>query len=311
LKPIPDSAQIVEIGPREGFESIRSPIALPAKLDVIESMIAAGVSAMEIASFVNKGEGFQAEEATRIVRTINKRCGKSNFRSIVLVDNFKEALWALECGIREIAYCISITDEYNLTQYNRSVKEALVNLQMITTQLPKARVRVRLENVFGRPFSGKINCDSVLSLLKNIIACGANEVVLCDNIGGAQPMQVYELVNKIKVSFPYQAFGLHLSDAQGMALANVLAGLDAGITTFDSSVGGLGGDLFAQGIAGNIATEDLLNILQSVGIQTNIRIRDYLKAVMLVRNNIRSELHSHIFKLYYCGGLDKITSLGQ
>ena len=156
------------------------------------------------------------------------------------------------------------------------------------------KVRLGVATAFGCPFLGRIDNESVLNLVEAGLALGAEAVILSDTIGVANPQQVYQMAQAFKTAYPEVPVGLHLHDTRGMGLANTLAGLEAGVTTFETSVGGLGGCPFAPGAAGNTATEDMVNMLHSMGIKTGIDLEKYLEAVRLVREEIQKELTGHM-----------------
>ena len=291
---LPTEVEIIEVGPRDGFQNVKTQIATKIKLAIIDAMIEAGIGTMEVTSFVHPKAIPQMSDATEVAKHVLEKHSGTGFRSIALVPNLKGAQTAYDSGLREITYVISVSEKHNLANINRTTKESLTELQNIITAMPDLKVRLGTATSFGCPFQGKINYDAVLSLIEAAVLIGVREVVLCDTIGVAQPLQVYELTKNVRKNFLEIPMVLHLHDTRGMALANTLAAMQAGITSFETSVGGLGGCPFAPGAAGNSATEDLLNMLQSMGIQTNITLKNYLKAVYLVRDHIQKNLTSHM-----------------
>ena len=291
---LPDSIEIIEVGPRDGFQNIKASISVETKLAVIEAMIAAGVQTMEITSFVHPKAIPQMADAAIIVKNIIEKYGKTGFRPIALVPNLTGAQKAYDSGLREVTYVISASEKHNLANINRTREQSLKDIRNIMAAMPEFKVRLDVATAFGCPFLGKVSDDLVLNLVNSAVESGVREVILCDTIGVAQPLQVSSLVKKVQQAIPEIPIGLHLHDTRGMALANAFAALEAGIKTFETSVGGLGGCPFAPGAAGNSATEDLVNMLQVMGIQTNIQLEKYLQAVYLVREYIQKDLTSHM-----------------
>jgi hydroxymethylglutaryl-CoA lyase len=291
----PRPVQVVEVGPRDGFQNIKQPIATATKLDCIEAMISSGVSAMEVTSFVHPKAIPQMADAVDVAKSVVANHG-GKFRAIALVPNLTGARKAYECGISEVTYVISASEKHNLANINRTREQSLEDLRNITQTMPDLKVRLDVATAFGCPFMGKVADELVLSLIEAALGCNIKEVVLCDTIGVANPVQVYEFVKKTQAKFANILWGVHLHDTRGMGLANTLAALQAGITVLETAVGGLGGCPFAPGAAGNTATEDMLNMLDAMGIATGIRLTDYLKAVHLVREQIQGDLTGHMVK---------------
>lgn len=293
---LPAGIKIIEVGPRDGFQNIKTPISIATKLLIIESMINAGIGAMEITSFVHPKAIPQMADADEIVKNILEKHKGTKLRPIALVPNLKGAQKAYNSGLREVTYVISASEKHNLANINRTREASLAELQSIIAVMPDLKVRLDAATSFGCPFEGKIEAELVLSLIQAAVEIGVREVILCDTIGVAQPQQVSALAQKVLREFSEIPIGMHLHDTRGMALANTLAAMEAGITIFETSVGGLGGCPFAPGAAGNAATEDLVNMLQSMGIQTNVNLSEYLQAVYLVRDYIQKDLTSHMVK---------------
>jgi hydroxymethylglutaryl-CoA lyase len=293
---LPEQVEVVEVGPRDGFQNIKTKIPTEIKLTIIEAMIDAGVNAMEITSFVHPKAIPQMADATDVVQRIITKYSKSGLRAIALVPNLTGAKNAYRCGIREVTYVISASEKHNLANINRTCEQSLADLSSIIQEMPELKVRLDVATAFGCPFIGKVNDELVLSLIQDALDLGVKEVILCDTIGVANPRQVYRLVQKTKRAYGNVPVGLHLHDTRGMGLVNSLAAMEAGVTVFETSVGGLGGCPFAPGAAGNSATEDMVNMLQAMGIETGIRLAEYLKAVYLVSEQIQSDLTSHMAK---------------
>jgi hydroxymethylglutaryl-CoA lyase len=290
----PKYVEVVEVGPRDGFQNIKTPILTATKLSIIETMIAAGVHRMEVTSFVHPKAIPQMADAAEVAGSIMNKYKGDNFKAIALVPNLTGAKHAYDCGIREVTYVISASDKHNLANINRTRQQSLIDLKTIIAELPDLDVRLAAATAFGCPFLGKVEEELVFSLVGTAMDLGVKSVVLCDTIGVANPKQVYRLVQKVKTFVADAPFGLHLHDTRGMGLANTLAGLEAGITLFETSVGGLGGCPFAPGAAGNTATEDMLNMLHAMGVQTGINLDKYLEAVRLVKEHIQPDLTGHM-----------------
>jgi hydroxymethylglutaryl-CoA lyase len=291
---LPKKVQIFEVGPRDGFQNIKQPIPTNTKLDIIKIMANAGVNAMEVTSFVHPKAIPQMADAVQIAEFVVSHYKNKAFRPIALVPNFTGAKKAYDTGIREVTYVISASKKHNMENINRTHEQSLEDLGKILQELPGLKVRLDVATAFGCPFSGKVSEATVVDLVAAAIQLGVQSVILCDTIGIANPVQVYQLAKKIKTCFPNIELGLHLHDTRGMALANTLAGLDAGITIFESSIGGLGGCPFAPGAAGNTATEDLINMFTNMGIDTGINLDQYINGIKIIREKIQDVLTSRM-----------------
>ncbi|MDR3591616.1 MAG: hydroxymethylglutaryl-CoA lyase [Negativicutes bacterium] len=291
---LPSKVDVVEVGPRDGFQNIKTAIPTPVKHKVIEAMVAAGVRVMEVTSFVHpKAIPQMADAAEVAAKSVQNYQGK-DFWPIALVPNLTGAKNAWAAGIREVTYVISASEKHNLANINRTREQSLNELAAIMAEVPGLKVRLAAATAFGCPFLGRVDNDLVFSLADAALQVGVKSVVLCDTIGVADPKQVFQLARAFKTVYPEVPVGLHLHDTRGMGLANTLAGLEAGVTTFETSIGGLGGCPFAPGAAGNTATEDMVNMFHAMGIETGIDLDKYLAAVRIVREEIQKDITGHM-----------------
>lgn len=290
----PLKVEVIEVGPRDGFQNIKTPISTRTKLEVIDKLIASGIKKMEVTSFVHPKAIPQMADAADIAKEVCAKYPASDFTPLALVPNLAGAKNAFTSGIREVAYVTSASEKHNLANINRTREQSLNELANIITEFPELKVRLDVATAFGCPFIGRVDKEMVLSLIEDGVRLGVSTIILADTIGVANPKQVYELAQTVKAAYPHMPVGLHLHDTRGMGLANTLAGLQAGVAMFETSVGGLGGCPFAPGAAGNTATEDLANMLEDMGISTGIHLDTYLEAVRLVQRDIQSNLTSHM-----------------
>ncbi|MDR3565502.1 MAG: hydroxymethylglutaryl-CoA lyase [Negativicutes bacterium] len=291
---LPKRIEVLEVGPRDGFQNVKEFIPTETKLAVIEKMIAAGVRSIEVTSFVHPKAIPQMVDAAEVVKTIVAKYQDRGLKVMALVPNLTGARKAYEYGIREVSYVISASEQHNLANINRTRQQSLAELQGIIAEMPELKVRLAVATAFGCPFQGTVDDDLIYSLVEAGVNSGVRFVTLCDTIGVGNPKQVSGLVAGVKERFGDMPLGLHLHDTRGMGLANTLAGLDSGIIVFESSVGGLGGCPFAPGAAGNTATEDMLNMLGSMGVETGINLERYLEAVAIVKEKIQPVLTGHM-----------------
>lgn len=291
---LPKRVEIVEVGPRDGFQNIWDWIPTERKLQEIERLIAAGVRTMEVTSFVHPKAIPQMADAMEVASRVQEKYG-GQVRLIALVPNGKGAENARKSGIRDVTYVISASEAHNKANVNRTIEESLQDLKELSGRYPDLRIRLDIATAFDCPFDGKVDAEQVLWLADRALEAGVREIVLCDTIGTAGPGQVAELSRLAKKRYAVP-LGLHLHDTRGMGLVNMLAGMQAGITTFETSVGGLGGCPFAPGAAGNTATEDALNMLGTLHIETGICLEKYMEAVAYVKEHIFTELTGHMIR---------------
>lgn len=290
----PNRIRVVEVGPRDGFQNLKNRIETKDKLQEIELLIQSGVQEMEVTSFVHPKAIPQMFDSAQVAQEISSKYG-DRVRLIALVPNAKGAERAMENGIHTVTYVISASEAHNKANVNRSVRESCENLAQLTDQFPDLTVRLDIATAFGCPFRGAVSMEEVYYVADFAAnRCGVKELVFCDTIGVANPAQVSDFAQKVLARYPDLSLGMHLHDTRGMGLANTVAAMEQGITLFESSVGGLGGCPFAPGAAGNTATEDMLNMLHAMGVDTGISFDQYMKAVQFVQEHIQQELTSHL-----------------
>lgn len=281
---------ISEVGPRDGLQSISSIMPLEAKKAWIAAEAAAGVTEIEVGSFVPAKLLPQLADTAEVVayaRTI------PGLTVAVLVPNLKGAEAAVEAGAHKITLPLSVSETHSLKNVRRTHAQMLDETRAIVALLRSLPADRRpkfeggLSTAFGCTIEGVVPADKVVALGVALMDAGCDEVGLSDTTGYANPQQVKDLVKRVRAACGNHALsGLHLHNTRGLGLANVMAGLEVGITTFDSSLGGLGGCPFAPGASGNIVTEDLVFMLEAMGLRTGIdlpkllAVRDILKAAL-------------------------------
>jgi hydroxymethylglutaryl-CoA lyase len=281
---------ISEVGPRDGLQSIKNLMPLAAKKAWIDAEAAAGVTEIEVGSFVPAKLLPQLADTAEVVahaRTI------PGLTVAVLVPNLKGAEAAVAAGAHKITIPLSASETHSLKNVRRTHAQMLEETRGIVALLRSLQKAQRpkfeggLSTAFGCTIEGDVPADKVVRLAEQMMEAGCDEVGLSDTTGYANPAQVKMLVRRVKAAVGEHALsGLHLHNTRGLGLANVMAGLEVGITTFDSSLAGLGGCPFAPGASGNIVTEDLVFMLEAMGLRTGIdlvkllKVRDILRAAL-------------------------------
>ncbi|MGA0001226.1 MAG: hydroxymethylglutaryl-CoA lyase [Steroidobacteraceae bacterium] len=284
---------ISEVGPRDGLQSIAAIMPTEAKKAWIAAEAGAGVTEIEVGSFVPARILPQLADTAELVAFARSLPGLT---VAALVPNLKGALAAVEAGAHKITLPLSVSETHSHKNLRRSHAEVLDEVRAIAEHLrslPAAR-RPRFEGglstAFGCTLEGPVPTAQVLRLGEALLAAGADEVGLADTTGYANPTMVRERVTRLREVVGEDCFaGLHLHNTRGLGLANVLAGLEVGVTTFDSSLGGLGGCPFAPGASGNVVTEDLVFMLQSMGLDTGIDLPRLLEVRAVVKAALPGE----------------------
>ena len=292
---LPAQVTINEVGPRDGFQNVQNFIATQDKIAMIEALIAAGVKNFELTSFVSPKAIPQLADAAEVCSTILQKFG-DQIEGSALVPNLRGAQSAWDAGIREVACVISVSASHNRANINRTHDESIADLGKMLESLPAMKVRVDLATAFACPFEGWTPIEAVAAIAARVHALGIRQVVLADTIGVATPNRVYDLSAYMRQAFPDMEFSLHIHDTRGMGLVNTLAGLTAGITTYETSIAGLGGCPFAPGAAGNTATEDLVNMLAGMNVATGIDLRKLINVVRMVEEKVDAPINSHMAK---------------
>jgi len=267
----PDRVTIVEVGPRDGFQVEPEFIPTELKVEIINAIARAGVSKIETSSFVSPKFVPQLADAAEVFAAIDRRPGT---RYTALVPNLKGAERALAAGADGVRLVMTSTETYNKKNVGMTIDESLEVCRQIIDRLRDEPMKVEavVALAFGCPFEGPVSEDRVSELARRFVDMGVRELSIADSVGLGNPRRVGSTMARLRSELPDVALSLHLHDTRGLGLANVVAALQAGVDTFDSSIGGLGGcPVFPNG-AGNIATEDLANLCEEMGISTGVDI---------------------------------------
>ena len=265
----PPRVSIVEVGPRDGLQNERSPITTADKIAFVDRLSAAGHGVIEVSAFVSPKWVPQMADAAEVFAGIARRPG---VRYSALVPNQAGLARAVAAGVTEVAIFAAASETFSRRNINQSIDDSLRAYAAVTAEALAAGLRVRgyLSTCFGCPYEGAVAPAQVAAIARRVLDLGVFEVAISDTIGVAHPGQVPRVIDAVTATVPLASLALHFHDTRGTALANVLAGLDYGVTTFDSSAGGLGGCPVAPGAAGNLATEDLLYMLDGLGVETGV-----------------------------------------
>lgn len=297
---LPDKVTIIEVGPRDGLQNESNRVHEDDKLTFIHALQEAGIIEMELTSFVSPKWVPQMADAATIVEK-SKRVG----RQFVLAPNAKGAEFALAAGAQSIAVFVGVSNSFNKKNINRTTDESIEALKPVISNLrdENSFVRACISTAFYCPFEGKIDPYSVLDLCKQFVALGVNELSVADTVGKANPRESYDLFKMLKEELPDVLLTAHFHDTRKMAIANIFASLQAGVDRFDTSAGGLGGCPFAPGATGNVATEDVVNMLDTLGIKTGIDVKKVCAAVATIAPHVSRPIETGMYKLFQNGQL--------
>ena len=290
----PSEVRLREVSPRDGFQSWPDFIPTEQKKAVIKALVQAGVKEMEATSFVSPKAVPQMADAARVMEGLPEDgCLYS-----VLVPNLKGAELALAAGARELGVFISASEAHNQSNVRRSIADSLADLGPIFDLAREAQVPVTggIAVSFGCPYQGEVPTKDVLRVAEAFLDKGAGLVMLGDTTGMATPIRVKDLIKGFTAAFPGAQFGLHLHNNRGTAMANLYAALETGATIFDSALGGIGGCPYVPQAVGNLPTEDVVYMLEDMGVVTGIDLVKTIEAALLLEKYLGQTLPGQVMK---------------
>jgi hydroxymethylglutaryl-CoA lyase len=293
---LPKFVEIVEVGPRDGLQNEAKFIPTNKKIELINALSNTGIKRMEAASFVHPVHVPQMKDASEVFTKMNRL---DNVQYMVLIPNEKGYQRASEAGANAFALVAGASNGFNLKNVRMTRDKSIACLENAIQKIKEDQgyIRFDIATSFWCPFEGKVDEQVVLRMVDQLEKLEVDEIVLCDTIGRANPKEVYHLFSKVLDKSPKSKIAAHFHDTYGFAQSNVLAALQAGVTVFDSSIGGLGGCPFAPGSAGNSTTEDLVMMLHEMGIETGVDLNKLLQCVELIKTMTERELSGHLFKV--------------
>ncbi|WP_010284429.1 hydroxymethylglutaryl-CoA lyase [Bacillus timonensis] len=291
---LPEQVTIIEVGPRDGLQNEKSLIPTEAKIEFIKKLKMAGCQEMELTSFVSPKWVPQMKDAKEIITSC-----LDDTRNIVLSPNRIGIERLYETNCKAVAVFVGVSESFNKKNINKTTTESMEELQPLIQELKEKGyfVRACISTSFYCPYEGKVDEEAVVKLCSTFVQFGVDELSVADTIGKANPLEVFSLFSKLKKELPNTILTAHFHDTRGMALANIVAALQAGVNRFDTSAGGLGGCPFAPGATGNVATEDVVYMLEEMGIQTGINLSKLVEAVDVIKPYLTREIDSKFYRL--------------
>jgi len=272
-----DSVRIVEVGPRDGLQNEKTPIGVEHRIAFIEALLGAGLRTVEVGAFVSPKAIPQMVNSDAVLRGVDHHPG-SEFH--VLVPNEKGYKAARAAGAKVIAVFASASEGFSRANINCTVAESIERFKPVLARAQAEGVRVRgyISCVLGCPFDGEVKPQAVVDVARTLSDLGCYEVSLGDTIGVGTPVEARQLLRAVAGSVPMAKLAMHFHDTYGQALANLYAGMEEGCRVIDSAAGGLGGCPYAPGATGNVATEDVVYMLEGMGIATGVDMARLLAA---------------------------------
>ena len=286
---------VVEVGPRDGLQNERAAVSTADKIEFVNRLSSARLPVIEVSAFVSPKWVPQMADAAEVFAGITRRPGT---RYTALVPNLTGFERALQAGVTEIAVFAASTETFSRKNINQSIDESFATYRQVCDAASAAGLRVRgyLSTAFGCPYEGAVSPAVVATLAARLIDLGVFEVAVSDTIGIAHPGQVPGVLEAVLARVPVDRIALHFHDTRGTALANVMASLAFGVATFDSSTGGLGGCPYAPGAAGNLATDDLIYMLDGLGAETGVLLPAVTEASAFIESRLDHRLSSRHFQ---------------
>ncbi len=272
---LPTRVRIVEVGPRDGLQNEAVILPVETKVALIESLAKAGVRDIEAGSFVSAKRAPQMASTAEVLAKLAPRLvAWPDVRLSVLVPNLKGVELALASGVKNVAVFGAASETFSQNNINCSIAESLARFAPAVEKAVSTGMRVRgyISCVLGCPYEGEVAPGKVASLARDLIAMGCHEISLGDTIGVGTPLRAQRLIEAVARETPVDRLALHYHDTYGQALANIFACLELGVSIIDASVAGLGGCPYAPGSSGNVATEDVVYMLDGMGVETAIDI---------------------------------------
>jgi hydroxymethylglutaryl-CoA lyase len=298
----PNSIRLIEVGPRDGLQNEKTVIDTKDKLTFISMLKDAGLRELEVASFVRADKIPQMSDAKDLCDQLD---WADDPRYVVLVPNLKGLELAMLAKVREIAVFTATSETFNQNNINATISKSLERIRPVCEQARDNKIKIRgyISTAFGCPYEGKTSPKRIVELSHELFKLGAHEISLGDTIGVAEPYQVQAILKMLAQDFDLSKFALHFHDTRGRALANILSGLDNGVTAFDCSAGGLGGCPYAKGATGNVATEDIVDCFETAGVATGVDFKKLCEASDFMAQKLNKPPVSKAYQAYKARGV--------
>lgn len=306
---LPEKVTITEVCPRDGFQSLPEVITTEEKIQVINDLIECNYKQIEVTSFVHPKAIPQLKDAEEVLKRINR---KEGLILRALIPNLRGLERAIQAGVHNVKLMLSASDSHSLHNANSNTMDAMKGFEPLVELAKSSSIKVSgsLSVVFGCPYEGDIPIERISMICQEYLHLGIVDISLADTTGMANPVKVKKIIGTLRDKFPALKFSLHLHNTRGMAFANAVAGLEEGITNFDSAVAGLGGCPYVPSASGNIASEDIIHGFEEMGIHTGIVLDKVLNVAKKLEQKYPKYIDSFLLKAGKCSDLH-IAPKGQ
>lgn len=283
--------EIIEVGPRDGFQNVSSFIPTEMKLETIDRLVKAGLKTIQITSFVSPKAIPQMKDAEKVT----KKCLEKypHFKLFALVPNLFGAKAAVECGLTELTYVISVSETHNRKNVKRTHNESFNELEEILNIFPEIKINLDVATTFGCPYEGEFSIETIMVFLERAYNLGIRSFNLCDTVGLAYPSLIRTVVTNVLAKYSDCEIQIHIHDTRNMGIVNSLTAVECGIDKIQTALGGLGGCPFAPGASGNTSTEDFVYMLNKMGYNTGVDSELILNAAKYLKENVEGNYSGH------------------
>ena len=292
---LPKRVRVVEVGPRDGLQNLGDPVPTAAKIALVDRLSALGFDRIEAVAFVSPRAVPQMADAAAVMAGIRRHPAA---RYVALVPNRTGTARALDAGVDMLNFVCSASESFNQANLNQSIQ---ASLGALAESMPLARaagrpMRLTLSTSFGCPYEGYVDPARVLDIARRAADLGCDEICLGDTTGMADPRQVYQLFSDLAAAVPEVPPAVHLHNTRGSGAANLLAALAAGVSVVDGSVGGLGGCPYAPGATGNVCSEDMVHLLEAMGVATGVRLPELVDLALDIERRLGLNLPGQVMR---------------
>lgn len=296
---LPESVEIMEVCPRDGWQNHRIHIPTETKIKYIKKMIDCGARKMDVTSFVNPKAVPQMADAFDVVAGVREYAAEKGCMLSGLALNKKGVENAKAAGLENVSFVLSVSEEHNLRNSRKTIQESMDTFLELAAGAEGLDITLALPCVFGSPFGDEIPMKRVTDIIERAFAAGVKEIGLADTAGISSPYHTREVLQSLKSWVDFDDVSIHLHDTRGMGLANAYIALEEGITKFDASMGAMGGCPFVPGAKGNIGSEDLINMFEQMGVATGYDLQAVVETAVSMGREIQADLVSSMTSL--CG----------
>ena len=295
MNKLPSAITLCEVGLRDGLQNEKTILPTEEKIELLRGLIDAGFKVIEVGSFMHPKAVPQMADTDAVYKAVGEVPG---VELRALIPNLRGVQRAGDCGCKKVKLNVSASRQHNLKNLNMTPEQSVAGFAGCVKAAEENGIAISgsISMPFGSPWDGRIPTSDVESIIQAYLDVGITEISLSDTSGMAVPTQVYEMCSLVKEKYPQASWWLHFHNTRGLAIANIMAAMEAGMTQFDTSFGGLGGCPFVPNAAGNISTEDVLNMCDESGIETGIDITKIINLSKRVRELLNHDLESYILR---------------